>query len=51
MANTFKLKSKSNVGVTSVGIYTATSPVTATVVIGITCANTSGSGIHVLSLN
>ncbi len=47
MANTFKLKSKSNVGVTSVGIYTATSPVTATVVIGITCANTSGSGIHV----
>ena len=47
MANTFKLKSKSNVGVTSVGIYTATSPVTATVVIGITCANVSGSGIHV----
>ena len=47
MANTFKLKSKSNVGVTSVGIYTATSPVTATVVIGITCANTSGSAIHV----
>ena len=47
MANTFKLKSSSNVGVTTVGIYTATSPVTATVVIGITLANISGSGIHV----
>ena len=47
MANTFKLKSTSNVGISTVGIYTATSPVTATVVIGITLANTSGSGIHV----
>lgn len=47
MANTFKLKTKKNVGVTTVGIYTATSPVTATVVIGITLANTSGSGINV----
>ena len=47
MANTFKLKSTSNIGVSTVGIYTATSPVTATVVIGITLANTSGSGIHV----
>ena len=47
MANTFKLKTKANVGVTTVGIYTATSPVTATVVIGITLANTSGSSINV----
>ena len=47
MANTFKLKTKANVGVSTVGIYTATSPVTATVVIGITLANTSGSGINV----
>jgi len=47
MANTFKLKSTSNVGVSTVGIYTATSPVTATVVIGITLANTSGSSINV----
>ena len=47
MANTFKLKSSSNVGISTVGIYTATSPVTATVIIGITLANTSGSAIHV----
>jgi len=47
MANTFKLKTKANVGVSTVGIYTATSPVTATVVIGIILANTSGSGINV----
>tara|TARA_Y100001973_G_C5066242_1_gene265179 strand:+ start:437 stop:769 length:333 start_codon:yes stop_codon:yes gene_type:complete len=47
MANTFKLKTKANVGVTTVGIYTATSPVTATVVIGVTLANTSSSGINV----
>ena len=43
MANTFKLKTKTNVGVTTVGIYTAPSSTT-TVVIGITLANTSGSG-------
>ena len=43
MANTFKLKTKNNVGVTTVGIYTAPSSTT-TVVIGITLANTSGSG-------
>ena len=42
MANTFKLKTKTNVGVTTVGIYTAPSSTT-TVVIGITCANTSGN--------
>lgn len=47
MANTFKLKTKANVGVATVGIYTATSPVTATVVIGITLANTSGTSINV----
>ena len=47
MANTFKLKTKASVGVSTVGIYTATSPVTATVVIGITLANTSGNGINV----
>jgi len=47
MANTFKLKTKASVGVTTVGIYTATTPVTATVIIGITLANTSGSGINV----
>ena len=46
MANTFKLKSKTNVGVTTVGIYTVPSATT-TVVIGITLANTYGSGINV----
>jgi|TARA_B100001287_G_scaffold276489_1_gene287539 hypothetical protein len=47
MANTFKLKTKANVGVATVGIYTATSPVTATVIIGVTLANVSGSSINV----
>ena len=46
MANTFKLKTKANVGVSTVGIYTAPAATT-TVVIGITLANTSGSGINV----
>lgn len=46
MANTFKLKTKMNVGVTTVGIYTAPSSTT-TVIIGVTLANVSGSGIHV----
>ena len=46
MANTFKLKTKSDVGVTTVGIYTSGGSPT-TVIIGITCANTSGTGIHV----
>lgn len=46
MANTFKLKTKANVGVTTVGIYTAPAATT-TVVIGITLANTSGTGINV----
>ncbi len=46
MANTFKLKTRKNVGVTTVGIYTAPSSTT-TVIIGVTLANTSGTGIHV----
>jgi len=46
MANTFKLKTKANVGVSTVGIYTAPAATT-TVVIGITLANTSGTGINV----
>ena len=46
MANTFKLKTKANVGVTTVGIYTAPASTT-TVVIGITLANTSGAGCNV----
>ena len=46
MANTFKLKTKANVGVTTVGIYTAPAATT-TVVIGITLSNVSGSGVNV----
>ena len=46
MANTFKLKTKANVGVATVGIYTAPAATT-TVVIGITLSNTSGSGVNV----
>ena len=46
MANTFKLKTKANVGVTTVGIYTAPASTT-TVVIGITLSNVSGSGVNV----
>ncbi len=46
MANTFKLKTKANVGLTTVGIYTAPASTT-TVVIGITLANTIGSGVNV----
>ena len=46
MANTFKLKTKANVGLTTVGIYTAPAATT-TVVIGITMSNTSGSGVNV----
>ena len=46
MANTFKLKTKANVGVTTVGIYTAPAATTS-VVIGITLSNTSGSGVNV----
>ena len=46
MANNFKLKTKANVGVTTVGIYTAPTSTT-TVVIGITAANVSASNINV----
>lgn len=46
MANTFKLKTKNNIGVTTVGIYTVPAATT-TVVIGITLANVSTSGVNV----
>lgn len=46
MANDFKLKTKANIGVSTVGIYTVPPSKTATV-IGITLANVSGSGIYV----
>jgi hypothetical protein len=46
MANVFKLKTKANVGVTTVSVYTVPAATTTTV-IGITLANTSGSGINV----
>ena len=46
MANTFKLKTKANVGVTTSNVYTVPSATT-TVVIGVTLANTSGSSINV----
>ena len=41
MANTFKLKSKNNIGVSTVGIYTVPGATT-TVIIGVTCTNVSG---------
>ena len=43
MANTFKLKTQANVGITPQNVYVVPSATT-TVVIGITLANTSGSG-------
>ena len=46
MANTFKLKTKANVGVTTSNVYAVPSA-TSTVVIGVTLANTSGSSINV----
>ena len=46
MANTFKLKTKANVGVTTTAVYVVPSATT-TVVIGVTLANTSGQGINV----
>lgn len=46
MANNFKLKTKANVGVTTVGIYTVPASTTTTV-LGITLANVSGTGINV----
>ena len=44
MANTFKLKSKNNIGVSTVGIYTVPASTT-TVIIGVTAANVSGQGL------
>jgi|TARA_B100001250_G_scaffold179794_1_gene154512 hypothetical protein len=46
MANTFKLKSKASVGVTTSNVYVVPAATT-TVVIGVTLANTSGSAINV----
>ncbi len=46
MANTFKLKTKANVGVTTTAVYVVPSATT-TVVIGVTLANTTGSSINV----
>ena len=46
MANTFKLKTKANVGVTTSNVYTVPSATT-TVVIGVTLSNTSGSSLNV----
>ena len=46
MANTFKLKTKANVGLTTSNVYVVPTSTT-TVVIGVTLANTSGSGINV----
>jgi hypothetical protein len=46
MANTFKLKTKANVGVITAGVYTVPAATTTTV-IGITLANVSGSSINV----
>ncbi len=43
MANTFKLKTKANVGITTADVYTVPAATT-TVVIGITLANISGAG-------
>ena len=46
MANTFKLKTKANVGTTTADVYVVPSSTTC-VVIGDTLSNTSGSGINV----
>ena len=46
MANTFKLKTKANVGVSTSNVYVVPSATT-TVVIGVTLANTAGSSINV----
>ena len=44
MANTFKLKTKANVGITTQNVYVVPSATT-TVVIGITLANITGGGL------
>ena len=46
MANTFKLKTKASVGVTTQNVYVVPAATTTTV-IGITLANVSGSSINV----
>ena len=46
MANTFKLKTKANVGTATSDVYVVPTSTT-TVVIGITVANTTGSGVNV----
>ena len=46
MPNTFKLKTKASVGVTTENVY-VTPAATTTVVIGVTLANTSGHSINV----
>jgi hypothetical protein len=46
MPNTFRLKTKNNIGVSTVGIYTVPSSTTTTI-IGLTLANTSGGSINV----
>ena len=46
MANTFKLKTKANVGTATSDVYVVPSATTP-VVIGVTLANTSGSSINV----
>ena len=43
MANTFKLKTKANIGISTQNVYVVPSATT-TVVIGITLANVSGTG-------
>ena len=46
MANTFKLKTKNNVGTATSDVYVVPSATTC-VVIGVTLSNTSGQGINV----
>jgi hypothetical protein len=49
MANNFKLKTKSNVGITSENVYVVpnANPLTTATIIGITLCNNSGAGINV----
>ena len=49
MANNFKLKTKSNVGITSENVYVVpnANPLTTSTIIVITLCNNSGSGINV----
>ncbi len=49
MANNFKLKTKSNVGITSENVYVVpnANPLTTATIIGIPLCNNSGTGINV----